>query len=86
MTKKPNLAKPNVIPSRRVFIKGAAAFGAGGAVLAGINDGARADGDPIPVGQAAPLTDFNYGPSRVKIASSCRSTFEVQYVPPLFLR
>ena len=58
MTKKPNLAKPNVIPSRRVFIKGAAAFGAGGAVLAGINDGARADGDPIPVGQAAPLTDF----------------------------
>ena len=23
-----------------------------------INDGARADGDPIPVGQAAPLTDF----------------------------
>ena len=53
-----NLAKPNIIPSRRVFIKSAAALGAGGALLAGMNDGARADGEPIPVGQAAPLTDF----------------------------
>ena len=53
-----DLAKPNIIPSRRVFIKSAAALGAGGALLVGINDGARADGEPIPVGQAAPLTDF----------------------------
>lgn len=52
------IKKPNVIPSRRNFLKGAAALGTGAAVLAGINDGARADGDPIPVGQAAPLTDF----------------------------
>ena len=52
------IKKPNVIPSRRNFLKGAAAMGTGAAVLAGINDGARADGDPIPVGQAAPLTDF----------------------------
>ena len=52
------LSKPNIIPSRRHFLKGAAAMGTGGALLAGINDGARADGDPIPVGQAAPLTDF----------------------------
>lgn len=50
--------KPNIVPSRRLFLKGAAAMGSGAAVLAGINDGARADGDPIPVGQAAPLTDF----------------------------
>ncbi|MBK8159061.1 MAG: ABC transporter substrate-binding protein [Rhodospirillaceae bacterium] len=52
------ISKPNIIPSRRNFLKGAAAMGTGAAVLAGINDGARADGDPIPVGQAAPLTDF----------------------------
>src|SRR6478735_5368693 len=56
MTKTP--AKPNIIPSRRHFIKGAAAMGAGGALLAGLNDGAHADGEAIPVGQAAPLTDF----------------------------
>lgn len=48
---------PNVIPSRRKFIKGAA-LGGGAAVLAAINDGARASGEVIPVGQAAPLTDF----------------------------
>ncbi|WP_374653649.1 ABC transporter substrate-binding protein [Dongia sp.] len=52
------IKKPNVIPSRRNFLKGAAALGSGATILAGINDGARADGDPIPVGQAAPLTDF----------------------------
>ncbi len=52
------LAKPNVITGRRNFLKGAAALGGSAAVLAAVNDGARAAGDPIPVGQAAPLTDF----------------------------
>ena len=52
------LSKPNIIPSRRNFLKGAAALGGSAAMLAAINDGARAAGDPIPVGQAAPLTDF----------------------------
>jgi branched-chain amino acid transport system substrate-binding protein len=52
------LSAPNIIPSRRVFIKGAAALTGSAAILASINDGARAEGEPIPVGQAAPLTDF----------------------------
>ena len=52
------LSAPNVIPSRRTFLKGAAALGTGAAMLGAMNDGARAEGDPIPVGQAAPLTDF----------------------------
>lgn len=53
------LAAPNVIPGRRTFLKGVAGFGgAAGAMLAGMNDGARAQGSAIPVGQAAPLTDF----------------------------
>jgi branched-chain amino acid transport system substrate-binding protein len=52
------LASPNVIPSRRSFLKGAAMLGSGAAMLGAMNDGARAEGDPIPVGQAAPLTDF----------------------------
>jgi branched-chain amino acid transport system substrate-binding protein len=52
------LSKPNIIPGRRNFLKGAAALGGSAAMLAAINDGARAAGDPIPVGQAAPLTDF----------------------------
>lgn len=53
------LAAPNVIPGRRTFLKGVAGFGgAAGAMLAGMNDGARAQGAAIPVGQAAPLTDF----------------------------
>ena len=56
MTKK--LTSPNVIPSRRTFLKGAAMIGGSAAMLVGMNDGARAEGDPIPVGQAAPLTDF----------------------------
>ena len=45
---------------RRSFLKkGAVAFGGGAALLAGINGGAQAaTGKPIPVGQAAPLTDF----------------------------
>lgn len=57
--KKLQLSAPNVIPGRRNFLKGVAGFGgAAGAMLAGINDGARAQGAAIPVGQAAPLTDF----------------------------
>jgi branched-chain amino acid transport system substrate-binding protein len=52
------LATPNVIPSRRKFLRGAAVLGGSAALLASINDGARAEGEPIPVGQAAPLTDF----------------------------
>ena len=52
------LSAPSVIPSRRSFLKGAAALGSGAAMLGAMNDGARAAGDPIPVGQAAPLTDF----------------------------
>lgn len=58
-TKTAELAKPNVIPSRRDMLKGAALLGTSAAMLAAMNDGARAaSGDPIPVGQAAPLTDF----------------------------
>ena len=53
-----DIKKPNVIPSRRSFLTGAAALTGGAAVLASINDGARAAGAAIPVGQAAPLTDF----------------------------
>jgi branched-chain amino acid transport system substrate-binding protein len=53
-----DVKKPNVIPSRRSFLTGAAALTGGAAVLASINDGARAAGAAIPVGQAAPLTDF----------------------------
>jgi branched-chain amino acid transport system substrate-binding protein len=50
---------PNIVPSRRNFLKGGAgALTGSAALLAGINNGARAAGDPIPVGQAAPLTDF----------------------------
>ena len=56
MTKK--LSTPNIIPSRRNFLKGAAALGGSAAMLAAVNDGARAQGEAIPVGQAAPLTDF----------------------------
>jgi branched-chain amino acid transport system substrate-binding protein len=53
-----DIKKPNVIPSRRSFLTGAAALTGGAAVLASVNDGARAAGAAIPVGQAAPLTDF----------------------------
>ena len=53
------LAAPNVIPSRRAFLKGSAALSGSAVMLAAMNDGARAqDSNPIPVGQAAPLTDF----------------------------
>ncbi|MEZ5774067.1 MAG: ABC transporter substrate-binding protein [Hyphomicrobiaceae bacterium] len=52
------VSRPAVIPSRRDMLKGAAAVGGGAMLLASLNDGARAAGDPIPVGQAAPLTDF----------------------------
>ena len=43
------LATPNVIPSRRKFLRGAAVLGGSAALLASINDGARAEGEPIPV-------------------------------------
>lgn len=53
------IAAPYVIPGRRTFLKGAAALSGSAAMLATLNDGARAqEADPIPVGQAAPLTDF----------------------------
>jgi hypothetical protein len=52
------LKAPFVIPSRRVFLKGAALMGGSAAMLGAMNDGARAQGETIPVGQAAPLTDF----------------------------
>jgi branched-chain amino acid transport system substrate-binding protein len=53
------LVKPNVIANRRTFLKtGAGALTGGAALLASMNDGARAAGAAIPVGQAAPLTDF----------------------------
>jgi branched-chain amino acid transport system substrate-binding protein len=53
------LHTPSIIPGRRAFLKGAAAMGGAGAMLAAMNDGARAqDTSPIPVGQATPLTDF----------------------------
>ncbi len=58
-SRRTTLAKPNITTNRRTFLTGSAGALAGGAtLLAGINDGARAAGDPIPVGQAAPLTDF----------------------------
>jgi len=43
---------------RRALLKGGLAAGSAAVVLAGLNDGAKAAGAPIPVGQAAPLTDF----------------------------
>lgn len=53
------LSVPNVIPSRRNFLgKSLATLGGSAALLATMNDGARAAGEAIPVGQAAPLTDF----------------------------
>ncbi len=55
MTEK--LAMPNVIAGRRNFLR-AGVLGGSAAMLAAMNDGARAQGAPIPVGQAAPLTDF----------------------------
>lgn len=51
------VCKPNVITSRRRFLAGSALTGAA-TLLASMNDGARAAGAAIPVGQAAPLTDF----------------------------
>ena len=53
----PEITKPNVIANRRKFLKGSTVLGAA-AMLAALNDGARAAGNAIPVGQAAPLTDF----------------------------
>lgn len=53
------ISTPNVIPSRRNFLRNSAvALGGSAALLASMNDGARAAGEAIPVGQAAPLTDF----------------------------
>ena len=57
------LSKPNIIPGRRNFLKGAAALGGSAAMLAAINDGARAAGDPIPVGQAGQVL-LSYGAYR----------------------
>jgi branched-chain amino acid transport system substrate-binding protein len=51
------ISQPHVIPSRRRFLAAASLTGAA-AILASTNDGARAAGAAIPVGQAAPLTDF----------------------------
>ena len=50
-------------PGRRSFLRKSAALGAGAvaapaALLQTINNGAKADGDPIPVGQASPQTGF----------------------------
>jgi branched-chain amino acid transport system substrate-binding protein len=54
-----DIKKLNVTSSRRMFFKtGAGVLAGGAAVLASMNDGARAAGVAIPVGQAAPLTDF----------------------------
>jgi branched-chain amino acid transport system substrate-binding protein len=53
-----HLKTPFVIPSRRTVLKGGALLGGSVAMLAAMNDGARAQGAAIPVGQAAPLTDF----------------------------
>ena len=55
--RQPTLSRPNVVTSRRGFL-GASALTGAAAVLAGLNNGARAAGAAIPVGQAAPLTDF----------------------------
>lgn len=56
-------AQPSLDSTRRGFIKGAAALGAGGAaastaLLGAINQGAAAEGEPIPVGGAVPLTGW----------------------------
>lgn len=52
-----DVGKPNIIPGRRKLLQASAATSIA-AVLASVNDGARAAGAAIPVGQAAPLTDF----------------------------
>lgn len=52
------LQKAAHIGRRELFKRGVVAAGGSAAVLAGLNGEARADGDPIPVGQATPLTGF----------------------------
>lgn len=43
---------------RELFKRGVVAAGGSAAILAGLNGEARAEGEPIPVGQATPLTGF----------------------------
>lgn len=60
--RRPNY-RPVTQPSRRSFLKGTAmlgagAFAAGGTMLADINRGAKAQGEPIKIGGGVPLTGW----------------------------
>jgi branched-chain amino acid transport system substrate-binding protein len=52
------LTKAATIGRRELFKRGVVAAGGSAAILAGLNGEARAEGEPIPVGQATPLTGF----------------------------
>ncbi len=52
------LVKAATIGRRELFKRGVVAAGGSAAILAGLNGEAKADGEPIPVGQATPLTGF----------------------------
>lgn len=52
------LSKAATIGRRELFKRGVVAAGGSAAILAGLNGEAKADGEPIPVGQATPLTGF----------------------------
>ena len=52
------LTKAATIGRRELFKRGVVAAGGSAAILAGLNGEAKADGEPIPVGQATPLTGF----------------------------
>ncbi len=52
------LEKAATLGRRELFKRGVVAAGGSAAILAGLNGEAKADGEPIPVGQAAPLTAF----------------------------
>jgi branched-chain amino acid transport system substrate-binding protein len=62
-TRREEGARKRFLDSRRSFLKGAGLAGVGAAamssgLLADINDGVRAEGDPIPVGGCVPLTGW----------------------------
>ena len=62
-TRSEEAARKRFLSSRRSFMKGAGLAGVGAAamssgMLADINDGARAEGEPIPVGGCVPLTGW----------------------------
>ena len=85
MRKNSKLVTPNVVgATRRNFLikgslVGAGALAGSAALLQTVNNEAKAAGEPIPVGQATPLTDFaaaaldRIGQTRSAVAAGRRS-------------